>query len=140
MIRSTTKVQVHIYCFDPDSSVPVFLVLRRPEDRGGWWQPVTGNVDPGEHLGACAAREVWEETGISEISELNDVDTYTFEKEGAQISETVFGAAVKGRDVTLSEEHLEYQWLPYEEARALLHWPGNQAGLDKVFNKIKDQP
>ena len=39
----------------PDGRV---LVLRRTADRGGFWQPVTGRIEPGESPPAAAAREL----------------------------------------------------------------------------------
>jgi lipoyl(octanoyl) transferase len=39
------------------------LLLRRAPDRGGFWQPVTGRLDPGETAAQAARRELREETG-----------------------------------------------------------------------------
>src|SRR5919197_400468 len=39
------------------------LLLRRSEARGGFWQPVTGRLEPGEAPEAAARRELHEETG-----------------------------------------------------------------------------
>lgn len=43
-------------------AVPEILVVRRSDN--GAWTPVTGIVDPGEHPGTAAAREVLEEADV----------------------------------------------------------------------------
>ena len=40
------------------------LVLQRTPERGGFWQLVTGRVEPGESVEAAARRELLEETGL----------------------------------------------------------------------------
>ncbi len=39
------------------------LLLRRVPERGGFWQPVTGRIEPGEAPEVAARRELGEETG-----------------------------------------------------------------------------
>jgi lipoyl(octanoyl) transferase len=39
------------------------LLLRRTPERGGFWQQVTGRIEPGEDAAAAARRELREETG-----------------------------------------------------------------------------
>ena len=90
-----------------------FLLLHRahhgPEYEGDWaWGPPSGARYPGEEIDRCAARELYEETGI-ELSprpidlEQQDWPVYLLE-------------APLGIAVTLSAEHDCYAWLPLEEA------------------------
>ncbi|WP_300080801.1 NUDIX domain-containing protein [Propioniciclava sp.] len=52
---------------------PAWLLARRADN--GAWSPVTGIIDPGEHPGDAALREVAEETGIvAEVERLVWVD------------------------------------------------------------------
>lgn len=41
-----------------------YLLLKRRVDAGGFWQPVTGFIEPGETPVSAACREVAEETGL----------------------------------------------------------------------------
>ena len=45
---------------DPDGRR--VLLVRRADN--GWWTPVTGIVDPGEHPAEAAVRESWEEAAV----------------------------------------------------------------------------
>src|SRR4051794_17307876 len=58
------KVQVWIYHQNPQTKVLAFLLLKTLAKRGGFWQPVTGNVERGETLESAAKREAVEETGL----------------------------------------------------------------------------
>src|SRR6267378_737481 len=50
------------------------LLLRRIPQRGGFWQTLTGRREPGESPLATAAREVYEETGLTPaLSDLIDL-------------------------------------------------------------------
>ena len=50
----------------PDGRI---LVLKRSASRGGFWQQVTGRVEPGESAEAAARRELREETGRTRLSD-----------------------------------------------------------------------
>ena len=139
MTAKRLKVQEHLHRTDPDTGRELFLVLRRPADRGGIWQSITGNVDPGEDLAVCAVREVWEETGIQQVDDCRAVHEYDFVKDGRVFHETVYVARVSGTEVRLSGEHTEARWLPYDEARALIHYDGIKSGLDHAWKSLPSE-
>ena len=58
------KVQVFVFT---DTEPRQYLLLRYNDQKGGYWQPVTGSVEAGETLEQAALRELWEETGLSGI-------------------------------------------------------------------------
>lgn len=134
------KVQVHLFRRDPATGEPRYLVLRRPESKGGIWQPVTGNVDPGEELDLCARREVREETGLDQLQDCRAVHRFEFQKGEQRFRETVFAAECPAGDVVLSSEHTECRWVPYEEARRLIHFDSNREALDIVHRSVTGSP
>ena len=115
----------------PDGRV---LLLRRTEERGGHWQPVTGRIEPGEAAAATARRELLEETGIDARVEplgyrhgfgLDPALLGTKEPEVRTVEEEAFAARVPaGLGVRLSAEHREYAWLSPAEAEGRLRFAG----------------
>ncbi|MGQ9897136.1 MAG: lipoyl(octanoyl) transferase LipB [Acidobacteriota bacterium] len=116
-----------------------YLVLRRTAARGGFWQPVTGRVEPGETPAAAARREVWEETGQeAEPASLGLVETSLLGESWFAPAaagpifnrEYAFAVQVGGDAVRIQpNEHEAYAWLPFEAALTCLHWPGHRRAL-----------
>ena len=118
----------------------LFLMLKRNPERGGFWQPVTGNVEEGESFEVAALREVQEELGIKTIVKLIDTGySYEFTDNGLDQFERIFGVEVSiNQDVNLSPEHTEYKWTSKEDALAVyLKYPGNKEGLRRLYDKVK---
>ncbi|BDG07705.1 lipoyl(octanoyl) transferase LipB [Anaeromyxobacter paludicola] len=115
----------------PDGRV---LLLRRTAERGGFWQPVTGRIEPGESAAAAAARELREETGAaSEVAPLDYRHAFSVDPallarppEGLLlVEETAFAARLPdGFAWRLSAEHAEAGLFPLDEALRLLPWAG----------------
>jgi lipoyl(octanoyl) transferase len=115
----------------PDGRV---LLLRRSPDRGGFWQPVTGRIEPGETPAEAARRELREETGADAAPEpLGYRHAFALDptinrvKPGALVivEETAFAARVPvGFAPRLSEEHAESAWLSASEAEGYLRFAG----------------
>jgi lipoyl(octanoyl) transferase len=123
------------------------LLLRRIPAEGGFWQPVTGIIEPGEKPAETAAREVCEETGISGPPEdLGYVRDFRIERkymggDGRHPwinREYAFALEVTGEpELTLSgDEHDEYLWLDPPAARERLKWNGNKRALDRLESRI----
>jgi lipoyl(octanoyl) transferase len=112
------------------------LVLLRREDQGGFWQPVTGTLEPGEAAETAARREVLEETSAP-LKTWALGYRHTFCLGGkvppVLVEEAAFWAQA---DPTVQvrhapDEHVEHAWLPVEEAVSRVP----HAGLKRVIRE-----
>jgi len=105
------------------------LLLQRTAERGGFWQILTGRIEPGESPLQTAAREIHEETGFSpRLDELRDLGYEHSFALGDRVPplfvhETAFAATVLG-EPRLSDEHQAHRWCTPAEALALLPFAG----------------
>ena len=130
-----TPVSTLVVIYTPELDV---LLIERA-DRPGFWQSVTGSVDPGESLAQTAVREVFEETGIDAkrygLSDWNIANVYEifaiwrhrYAPGVTHNTEHVFGLVVPaGTPVLLNpREHLRHAWLPWREAADRCFSPSN---------------
>lgn len=115
------------------------LLLRRSEERGGFWQPVTGRIEPGEAPDDAARRELLEETGADAVVEaLGYRHAFGVEPRLARLlpperggpgvvvaEETAFAARLPpGFACRLSDEHAEHAWFAPDAALERLSHAG----------------
>ena len=96
----------------------VFLLLHYPS---GHWDFVKGKIEEGESPNETVVRETKEETGISDLEFVNDFEEnikYNFQYDGSLIHKKVifFLAQTKTEKIIISHEHLDYVWLPFDQA------------------------
>lgn len=86
----------------------------------GHWDLPKGHLEAGETEEQAALRELKEETGLTTeiISGFREQINYTLEFDGVKIFKTVtfFVGKVDSDQVRLSNEHVNYDWLSYEQA------------------------
>lgn len=123
----------------PDQQV---LLLERA-DHPGYWQSVTGSLDPDESPRQAALREVAEETGLDacdcDLLDWHIENRWEIYAEWRQRyapgvtcnTEHVFGLKLSEvLPVTLApREHLNYCWLPWREAAAKVFSPSNAQAI-----------
>lgn len=139
MARPKLPISVLVVIHTPDKQV---LLLERA-DHPGYWQSVTGSLDPGETPQAAAIREVREETGIEarlfDLRDLGITNVYEIYPEWrhryapgvTHNTEHVFALTVPAPlPVRLSaREHLRAVWLPWQEAAEKCFSPSNAEAI-----------
>ncbi len=95
-----------------------FLLLHY---ESGHWGFVKGHLESDESEGQAMARELKEETGITNfkiIEGFREETGYYFKRGGETISKKVVYFLIESltSDVRLSYEHVGYEWLDYDEA------------------------
>ena len=114
----TRETSAGIVLFRRSNSKTFFLLLHYPS---GHWDFVKGKMETGETALQTALRETSEETGITDVSFVEDFEEwikYSFQYDGELIDKRViFFLAETGTDrIQISHEHLDYVWLEYDEA------------------------
>ncbi len=131
-------LQVDVIIFCKIDGEYKYLMMQRTDERGGFWQPVTGGVEDGEKVMDAVYREVYEESGYTKdrINRLIDLD-YSFQfklkNKDFYITEYVFAVEVNDTDYErLPREHQKVEWCSYEEAVEHLTWDTNKDTLRKL--------
>ena len=95
-----------------------FLLLNYPS---GHWDLVKGHIENNEKSKEAAIRESNEETGITDINFINGFEEeieYYFKYDNETIHKKVifFLAETKQEKIILSDEHLDFIWLDFNDA------------------------
>ncbi len=134
--------QVEIIPYRMRGSNIEYLALKRTEEKGGFWQPITGGVKKGESVEEARNREMKEEIGESIKPKRSIGEAYYFEfdkrdrnnpEETIHVKEHVFGAEFpEDYQIRLSGEHTEFRWGGFKEIENLYEWESNKEGLRKL--------
>ena len=89
------------------------------------WGLTKGRIEGNETVIQAALREAYEETGIKDISILEEFRheiKYSFTRGSHKIKKTVvyLVGIANTTDVQISKEHIGYQWATYEKALEML--------------------
>ncbi|QDI89266.1 NUDIX domain-containing protein [Candidatus Nitrosopumilus sp. SW] len=107
-----------IVLFRREDSKNLFLLLHYPS---GHWDFVKGKMEKGESTHETAVRETKEETGITDITFLDNFEewieyNFQYQKELVHKKVVFFLAETKTKEVNISHEHLDYTWMDYNTA------------------------
>lgn len=140
------KVQVWVVVGPPGRVTHVALFRTRPE-RGAFWQPITGSVDPGEDLKNAACRETAEESGLRvKADDLIELGDFHYQNERGAFHETAYALrAYQSVDTQLPElsldptEHDQYKWCAPNDAIVLLKHASNQLMLQTLLKILSPE-
>lgn len=126
-----------IVIFRKEHGRRLFLLLHYPS---GHWDFVKGKIEKDENPKEAAIRETTEETGIKQldfVENFEDNIEYNYQYEGKLVHKKVifFLATTSETKITLSHEHVDYAWLPFEEAYKKTTYENAKSILSKA-NKI----
>lgn len=149
-MKYRTPVQVLVYPFKQSEDKIEFLLLKRTEERGGFWQGVTGHTERGEKTIDVAKRKLLEETSFIPKFILQTEYSYTLAvreemkdqipPDITELTEYVFIARIDQEDYPKIEtvEHVEWKWCSYEKALELLKWEENKKALEYCYNLLRE--
>lgn len=124
-----------------DAAGNILLIERtRPQ---GFWQSVTGSLEPGERIAETARREVWEETGIalsddqlidwheSVVYEIYHHWRHRYPSGVFENREHWFSAEIsRNAPIRLQpDEHLAHGWFTWQEAAEKVFSPSNRQAI-----------
>jgi len=105
-----------LFCEEVDKKK--FLLLHYPS---GHWDFIKGRIEKNEQPKEAAIREAREETGITNIEFIDGFEqriqyTYQFSGKVKRKEVIFFLAKTSTTKVKLSDEHINYTWLEFDEA------------------------
>ena len=124
MKEADQAIQLKIFAilFRIENNQVEFLLLKNSiaEDEllSGKYYVVTGSVENTETLEDAVKREIFEETGITDIISimpLNKVFKYNSTDGKTQYNEHAYAVNINTDNIVLSEEHTDYCWVNGQE-------------------------
>jgi bis(5'-nucleosidyl)-tetraphosphatase len=118
----------------PHSFHKQFVLLKSPR---GDWNFVKGHKENQETDHGTLKREIFEETGIMSFNILNYLGKirYMIMKEGFQVQKEVkfYYVTTDDNRVVLSNEHVDYMWAYYKQAKKLLTFYQSKLIFEKIM-------
>ena len=143
-MKLPTKVQCIIY--KEVNRKHEFLILKRLDSKGGFWQPITGSVEESDKdIESASFREIFEEIKVKKsdiLKKHSNIHSFQFKNDkNTTITEYVFAFEVKSNvkiniDSNIYPEHSEYEWALFEKAINTIEWENNKIALSKVNDML----
>jgi 8-oxo-dGTP pyrophosphatase MutT (NUDIX family) len=121
---------------------PSTYLLLHYHYKSDYWDLVKGHIEPGETRIQTALRELAEETGITTCTVIDGFEhtvKWFFTKESSLVQKeaTYFLCTVPTHDITISDEHVGYAWLPIELAKQRTKHRNTRDLLEKAHQYMK---
>jgi len=137
--------QVLVIAFRHTPAGVEYAVLKRSDT--DCWQFVAGGAEDAETPIQAAERETQEEIGVTgEMIQLDSASTVpkncfaaadSWGDDVYVIPEHCFAVHVGRSGISLSQEHTESRWVPYEQACDMLKWDSNRNALWELNERLK---
>ena len=123
-----------------------YCIFKRADEL--YWQFIAGGGKDLESPWQAAIRETFKESGISDAAQYFKLDTVSsisvscfaerdlWRENRYVIPNYCFAVEVSNQNIVLSEEHLEYCWVNYQEAKSLLYWDDNKTALWELKERL----
>lgn len=143
------KYQVLVLPFQRCENKGIYCIFKR-SDMDVWQFIAGGGEEEDESPLVSAKREAYEEASILESERYSMLDTQCsvsteFFRKARQvwgedclvIPEYSFAVEISNKDMKLSHEHTEYEWVDYDTAVQRLKFDSNRVALWELDNKIR---
>ena len=128
----------------------LLLLHRRPE-RGNFWQPITGTIEPDESSRDAARRELREETGHSgEPEPMGLRQSFMIDSQflNARFDQPVIAAetgyiASMAADAPIlidREEHDAFDWFTFARAYETIRWTDDREAIEQLETRLRALP
>jgi len=132
--------------FKKEKGGSFYLLLHYPSlshrSEKNFWDFPKGHIEKGESEIDTVKREIFEETGIKDIEILEgfkETIKYFFKWQGKTVLKFVvfYLAETNQKEISISNEHLDWRWLEFEKAYSLLTHKNSKEILKKADNFLK---
>ena len=114
------------------------LLLKVENETVSFWQPITGGIESGESPEEACLREIKEETGLLlACSNLTGLGNFTVKiDENLTIHKNLFLVLTEQKEIQISDEHVDAQWVALDKVSSQLYWPSNQETFEIISEKL----
>ena len=145
MARAPFQVLVIPYRITDVGQV-LYAAFRRRD--GDYWQWIAGGGESNETPLQAAKREAYEEARINTGSSFTSLTSMSmipvpsicgsliWGEDVLVVPEHCFGVEVTDKQLYLSNEHTEYEWVCYEDAYDRLQWDSNRTALWEIHHRL----